>query len=147
MRALFIFIFCGCAWAQQYVIATVAGGAPPATPLAASRASIGDPARVIVDAAGNVYFASLHSIFKVDAAGAVYIADTFNGRIRRVAADGSLVTVAGIGTTGVFGGDNNPAERAALSLPTDVSFDRQGNLYIVDFGNGRIRKVTSGIIS
>ena len=41
----------------------------PATPVAALKASIGDPTRLAGDAAGNVYFASLHSVFKVDTAG------------------------------------------------------------------------------
>ena len=45
-------------WAQQYVISTIAGGAPPATPAAALKASIGDPTRLAVDAAGNVYFSA-----------------------------------------------------------------------------------------
>ena len=51
----------------------------------------------------------------VDAAGNVYIADTFNGRIRRVATDGTITTFAGTGTTGVFSGDGGPASRRALA--------------------------------
>jgi len=61
----------GSVWAQQYVISTIAGGAPPPTPAAAAAASIGDPTRLATDAAGNVYFGSLHSVFKVDAGGAL----------------------------------------------------------------------------
>jgi uncharacterized protein (TIGR03437 family) len=257
------------ALAQQYAISTVAGGAPPPTPIAAKAASIGDPARVAVDAAGNIYFSSLHSIFRVDASGTltryagngragnsgdngpaagaqlntpmgmafdaagnlfvadrdasvvrkispngiittaagadaglagpyavaldaegtlyvadtgnqrvvrigndgravtiagfgsldrpegvavdstgtVYVADTFNGKVRRIGGDGTLITVAGAGSTGVFGGDNNPAVNAGISLPTDIAFDAQGSLYVADFGNARVRKITAGIIS
>src|SRR5450631_383672 len=295
-RVLGCLLFGGCVWAQQYVISTIAGGAPPPTPAVARSASIGDPTRLATDAAGNVYFGSLHSVFKVDAggtltrfagnaragnsgdggpaaaaqlnfpmgiavdaagnvfvadrdasgvrkiavngtsstvagngtpgftgdggtaigaqingplgvavdaagnlyiadtgnevvrkvsadgtistvagtgtsgylgdggaarsawlngpeavavdaAGNLYIADTFNGRIRRVGTDGIITTVAGVGSTGIYSGDGGPAQNAALSLPTDVAVDRAGNLYIADFGNSRIRVVTNGIIS
>jgi uncharacterized protein (TIGR03437 family) len=265
MRALFLLLLSTCASAQQYVISTIAGGGPPPTPLAATRASIGDPARVILDSAGNVYFSSLHSVFKVDPAGNLtrlagngragnsgdfgsatsaqlnnpmgmaldgagnlyvadrdanvvrrisggaistvaiglnqpfdvavdsrgslfvadagndrvvrvgadgtladvaagsqlnhpeglaidandnlYIADTFNGRVLKVTSDGHLSTIAGIGTTGVFSGDGGPAVNAAISLPTAVALDTQGNLYIADFGNARVRKISNGVIT
>ena len=289
-------MLCGSVWAQQYVISTIAGGAPPPTPLSAPAASIGDPTRLATDAAGNVYFGSLHSVFKVDAggtltrfagngragnsgdggpaasaqlsfpmgiavdaagnvfvadrdasvvrkiaangtistvagtgtpgftgdggaalsaqlngpfgvavdtagnlyiadtsnevvrkvsaggtistvagtgtagysgdggaarnawlngpesvavdaSGTLYIADTFNGRVRLVSADGTISTTAGVGSTGVYSGDGGPANLAGISLPTDVAADRAGNLYIADFGNGRIRVVTNGIIT
>jgi trimeric autotransporter adhesin len=265
MRALSLLLLSTCANAQQYVISTIAGGSAPPTPVAATRASIGDPARVILDSAGNVYFSSLHSVFKVDAAGNLtriagngragnsgdfgfatsaqlnnpmgmaldgagnlyvadrdanvvrrisggvistvaiglnqpfdvavdsrgrlfvadtgndrvvrvgadgtladvaaggqlnhpeglaidandnlYIADTFNGRILRVSSDGRLSTIAGIGTTGVFSGDGGPAVNAAISLPTAVTLDPQGSVYIADFGNARVRKISDGVIT
>jgi uncharacterized protein (TIGR03437 family) len=271
MRAHLFFGFlvvCLPSWTQSYVISTLAGAGAPATPAAAVRASVGDPGRIAGDASGNIYFGSLHSVFKVDstgtltrvagngragnsgdggpalsaqfltpmgiafdAAGAMYvvdrdaavvrriapdgsistvagasgilkaplgiavdtsgniyvsdtgnnrvarfspdgqfssvgdgifngpeglamdagnnlyIADTFNGRVRKASPDGTLAIVAGSGSTGIFGGDNNPAVNAALSLPTDVAVDAAGNLYIADFGNSRVRKVTSGIMS
>jgi uncharacterized protein (TIGR03437 family) len=255
--------------AQPYVISTLAGSGAPPNPVASVKAAIGDPARLAADAAGNVYFGSLHSVFKVDptgtltriagngragtggdggsalaaqflfplgitvdaagnvyiadrdanvvrriatdgtistvagsggqlnqpfgvavdgsgnifvsdtgnqrvvrispdgrytilaggllngpegialdSAGNLYIADTFNGRIRKAAPDGTLTTVAGTGSTGIFSGDNGPAVNAALSLPTDVTVDRAGNLYIADFGNSRVRRVgADGIIT
>jgi uncharacterized protein (TIGR03437 family) len=274
-------LLCGSIGAQQYVISTIAGGVPPATPASAAAASIGDPTRLVTDAAGNVYFGSLHSVFKVDAGGTLtrfagngragnsgdggpataaqlsfpmgiavdgagnvfvadrdasvvrkiaangtistvagaqlngpsgvavdaagnlyiadtnnevvrkvsadgtvstvagngmtgfsgdggaardawlngpqsvavdasgnlYIADTFNGRVRRVGADGTIGTAAGTGSTGVYSGDGGPANLAGISLPTDVAVDRAGNLYIADFGNGRVRVVTGGTIT
>jgi trimeric autotransporter adhesin len=264
MRALCLLILSGCAGAQQYVISTIAGGAAPPSPVTATQASIGDPARVICDSAGNVYFTSLHSVFKVDpggvltrvagngragnsgdqglatsaqlsdpmgmaldgggnlyvadrdanvvrriaggvittvaaglhrpfdvaidprggiyvadtgndrvvrvgadgsladiagggafnrpeglafdSAGNLYIADTFNGRIRRFSSDGRLTTIAGTGATGIFSGDGGPAVNAALSLPTAVAVDSQDNLYVADFGNGRVRKISGGMI-
>jgi uncharacterized protein (TIGR03437 family) len=265
MRALCIFLLTSCAAAQQYVISTVAGGIPPTTPSAATRASVGDPARVLADGAGNVYFTSLHSVFKVDNSGnltrvagngrsgnsgdlglatsaqlsypmgmaldasgslyvadrdanvvrrisggsittvasglnqpfdvaidsrgalyvadtgnhrvvrvgadgsladvtpggslnrpegiafdsqdTLYIADTFNGRIRKVAVDGQFSTIAGTGSTGVFSGDGGPAVNAAVSLPTAIALDPQGNMYLADFGNARVRKISNGIIT
>ena len=77
-----------------------------------------------------------------DADGNLYIADTFNGRIRRLTSDGRLSIIAGTGATGVFSGDGGPAAEAALSLPTAVTIDSQGDLYIADFGNGRVRKIS-----
>src|ERR1022692_1515485 len=295
-RVLGCLLFGGCVWAQQYVISTIAGGAPPPTPAVAKSASIGDPTRLATDAAGNVYFGSLHSVFKVDAGGTLtrvagngrpgnsgdggpaaaaqlsfpmglaadtagnlfvadrdasvvrriaangiittvagsgvpgfagdggaatsaqingpygvavgaggslyiadtgnnvvrkvspdgairtvagtgtrgylgdggaalsawlnapeavavdaeenlYIADTFNGRIRRVGTDGVIATVAGVGSTGIYSGDGGPARDAAISLPTDVALDGAGTLYLADFGNTRVRMVSGGIIT
>ena len=299
MRAQWVLgclLFGGSVWAQQYVISTIAGGAPPPTPAMAPTASIGDPTRLATDAAGNVYFGSLHSVFKVDAGGTLtrvagngrpgnsgdggpaaaaqlsfpmglaadtagnlfvadrdasvvrkiaangiittvagsgvpgfagdggaatsaqingpygvavgaggslyiadtgnnvvrkvspdgairtvagtgtpgylgdggaalsawlnapeavavdaegdlYIADTFNGRIRRVGTDGVIATVAGVGSTGIYSGDGGPARSAAISLPTDVALDGAGTLYLADFGNTRVRMVSGGIIT
>ena len=76
----------------------------------------------------------------VDAAGVVYIADTLNNAVRKVSADGSINTFAGTGPAG-FAGDGGPATRALLSGPTGVAVDGAGNVYIVDAGNQRLRKV------
>jgi sugar lactone lactonase YvrE len=84
----------------------------------------------------------------VDAHGNVYIADTSNGRIRKVDAAGIITTVAGKSDYGSFSGDGGPAVDADLNRPQTVAIDRDGNLYIADTDNNRIRKVdTSGIIS
>lgn len=82
----------------------------------------------------------------VDQNGTIYIADTFNHRIRSVTPGGEIATFAGIGYPG-FAGDNNPATGSNLLFPTDVAADRQGNVFIADQGNNRIRKVTRGVIS
>ncbi len=82
-----------------------------------------------------------------DASGNLYIADTFNHRIRKVSAAGTITTVAGNGEDG-FSGDDSPATQASLSSPAAVAVDASGNLYIADSGNDRIRKVgTDGKIS
>ena len=72
----------------------------------------------------------------------VYVADTGNNCIRKVAMSNSIITtVAGTGTSG-FSGDYGPATNAALSSPSGVAVDaKTGDLYIADTGNMRVRKV------
>ncbi|MBZ5677067.1 MAG: hypothetical protein LAP61_22720 [Acidobacteriia bacterium] len=80
----------------------------------------------------------------VDSSGDIYIADHYNHRIRRVeASTGVITTVAGNGTQG-YSGDGGPATSASLNDPVAVFVDTGGNLYIADYTNGRIRKVTAG---
>jgi uncharacterized protein (TIGR03437 family) len=81
----------------------------------------------------------------VDSAGNLYIADTGNSRIRKVS-NGIITTVAGNGGYG-FSGDNGPATSAQLYDPYGVAVDSAGNLYIADTLNGRIRKVSNGVIT
>ena len=77
----------------------------------------------------------------VDASGNLYIADTYNHRIRKVnAKTGIITTVAGTGSKG-FSGDGGPATSARLRYPFSVYVDSAGNIYIVDTFNYRIRKV------
>jgi hypothetical protein len=75
----------------------------------------------------------------LDDTGNLYISDG-TSRIRRVAPDGTISTVAGIGTQG-YSGDGGPAVNAALFNPGGIVLDSVGNLYIADFGNSRVRKV------
>ncbi len=83
---------------------------------------------------------------KVDATGNVYIADYGNHRIRKVNTSGVISTVAG--STAGFSGDGGRATAAKLNGPNDVAIDGSGNLYISDYSNSRVRKVsTSGTIS
>jgi DNA-binding CsgD family transcriptional regulator/sugar lactone lactonase YvrE len=74
--------------------------------------------------------------------GTVYFADTDNNRIRRVSPDGSVTTVAGTGESG-FGGDGGAATDALLSGPEGLALGRDGDLYLADTGNHRIRVVTA----
>ena len=79
--------------------------------------------------------------------GSIYIADTRNNRIRRVAADGTIDTIAGTGQWG-FAGDRGPAKSAMLRNPTSVALDAAGNVFFADSVNSRVRKVdTNGIIT
>ena len=89
----------------------------------------------------------LRSDVAVDGAGNLYIADSANFRVRRVSRSGVIATVAGTGERG-YSGDGGPANQARLNYPRDVAVDRAGNLYIVDSGNHRIRRVSrSGVIT
>ncbi|HEX6986953.1 MAG TPA: IPT/TIG domain-containing protein, partial [Planctomycetaceae bacterium] len=82
----------------------------------------------------------------VDSAGNLYIADTFNHRVRVVTPDGNISTFAGTGFPG-FSGDDGKATAATMILPTDVAVDAAGSVYIADLGNSRVRKVSNGTIT
>jgi uncharacterized protein (TIGR03437 family) len=82
----------------------------------------------------------------VDGFGNVYITDSLNHRIRKVT-QGVITTVAGNGTLG-FSGDGGPATAAQLSVPQGgLAIDADGNLYIADTFNWRIREVSNGVIT
>jgi len=81
----------------------------------------------------------------VDAAGNIYIADTHNQRIRKVS-NGIITTIAGTGIAG-FSGDNGVDSSAQLSNPTALAVDANGNLYIADTDNQRIRKISGTTIT
>jgi sugar lactone lactonase YvrE len=83
------------------------------------------------------------SAVSVDAAGNLYIADRDNHRIRQVAPDGIITTVAGTGSPG-NAGDGGPATSAHLNGPSAVTLDHGGDLEIADTGNHRVRKFTPG---
>ncbi len=101
--------------------------------------------------------------FAVDRAGNLYLADYENSRIRMVTAStGIVTTIAGGGACvtsppplsvltchGGFAGDGGPATSALLNYPGGAAFDEQGNLYIADTINHRIRRVaaSTGVIS
>ena len=106
-------------------IAGFTGDGGPAT-----EARINNPNGIFVDKHGNVYFSDLG-----------------NQRVRRITTDGRIETVAGDGTPG-FAGDGGPATEASISNPAGLFLDDADNLYLVDSGNGRIRKIDpSGTIT
>jgi len=78
----------------------------------------------------------------VDSSGNIYIADYRNNRIRKVDTNGTITTVAGNGSPG-YSGDNGPATSAKLYRPQGVAVDNNGNIYIADYINNRLRKVST----
>lgn len=100
---------------------------------------------------GPATSAQLHiprSVFP-DSSDNIFIADSFNNRIRKVDVDtGIITTVAGNATPG-FDGDGGPATSAKLSVPEGVFLDSSDNIFIADSSNHRIRKVdaVTGIIT
>jgi sugar lactone lactonase YvrE len=81
-----------------------------------------------------------------DGNGNIYIADRSNNRIRRVAANGTITTVAGGGQYGPGGsvGDGGPGTQAVLYSPSQVDTDSNGNVYVADTNHHRIRMLQAG---
>jgi NHL repeat len=84
----------------------------------------------------------------IDHSGYQYVADSENDVIRKIAPNGVITTVAGIGKPG-FGGDNGPATSAYLYDPQGVAVSSNGDIFISDTANNRVRKVdhVTGLIS
>jgi len=80
-----------------------------------------------------------------DRAGNMYIADSGNNRIRVVSRDGTIQQFAGDAQQGLpgQGGDNGPATSAQLNYPRALAIDPNGNVYIADFFNDRVRMVSA----
>jgi sugar lactone lactonase YvrE len=117
------------------IITTVAGSSRLAGPLGdggpATKARLGFPAQLALDAKGNLF-----------------IADQFNQRIRKVDAAGIITTVAGGGSPAAGRGDGGPAIAVSFQLPTGVAVDPLGSIYISEGVEGTIRKVdAAGIIT
>lgn len=106
----------------QGVVTTLAGdGAAGFRDGAAQQAQFNGPIGVAVDKAGNVY-----------------VADTYNDRIRRIGVDAVVTTVAGSGVPGMQDG---PAAAAMFDTPTGIAIDAKGVLYVADTRFGAIRKL------
>ena len=75
-----------------------------------------------------------------DASGNLYVSDSFNNRIRKVAPDGTVTTVAGNGNAGYVDSD---AANAEFYGPQGLTVDAQGNIFVADLGNNVIREITT----
>ena len=82
----------------------------------------------------------------VDSAGNVYICDEFNDVIRMVTPDGIIHTIAGstAAPNPGYSGDGGPALSALFNEPVSIIVDSSGNLYVCDYGNDIVRKLTPG---
>lgn len=79
--------------------------------------------------------------------GSIFIADSYNHRVRQIGVDGIIRTVAGTGVAG-YSGDGGLATQAQLNVADSIALGPDGSLYIIDLGNYRIRRVSSdGIIT
>ena len=78
----------------------------------------------------------------LDSAGDIYVADSMNNVVRMVNTAGVISTVAGNDTNG-YSGDGGQATSAALSNPRGVALDSQGNFYLSDQNNNRVREVNT----
>jgi len=119
------------AWAQQYVINTIAGngtagysgdGGAPAS------AQLNSPSGMALDSSGNLYFC-----------------DSANQRVREIS-NGTVNTIAGDGTAG-YSGDGGSPTSAEIYNPTSVVVDSSGNVYFAESANHIIREVSNGKIS
>ncbi|MDB5025668.1 MAG: hypothetical protein JWP78_3423 [Mucilaginibacter sp.] len=90
--------------------------------------------------------ASFYKPFGVatDASGNVYVADAGNNQIRIITPGGLVSTLAGTGAAGAAGG----RDTATFNSPLGVAVDRGGNVYVADYGNNLIRKISAaGVVS
>ncbi|HTA41883.1 MAG TPA: hypothetical protein VK789_05515 [Bryobacteraceae bacterium] len=156
--------------AASGIISTVAGtgasgsGNFPGEGGPATQAILGQPYAVAVDESGNVYFADvgsssirevgkdgkIHTIVSdvstaslaTDPAGNLYFADYRNSVINKVFPDGTVTTIAGRSGTNGFSGDGGPASEAQFNSPYGIAFDSSANLYVADYNNDVIRRLT-----
>lgn len=163
--------------APDGTVATLAGGSEGFTDGIGGAAAFHTPSAVALDHEGNLFVADTgnHAIRKVapdgsvttlagngspgyldgvgraaqfngpvgiavDAVGIVYVADTYNDRIRRIGKDGSVTTLAGSGVPALFDG---PAMQSAFDTPSALAVSLDGTLYVADTGNHAIRRIVA----
>jgi len=115
-------------------VVLVAGGLSadlqPGDGAPATKAALQHPSYLVLDTVGNLLFT-----------------DFLDNRIRKVNREGVITTIAGTGSAG-FRGDGGPATAAKLNFPTGLAIDADGNLYVSDANNNRVRRIDrDGVIT
>jgi len=109
-----------------WTVSTLAGsGAEGYQDGAAALAQFNDPTGVALDSSGNVY-----------------VADESNHRIRKITEDDGIWTVSTLAGSGTIGRQDGAAASAWFNFPAGVALDSSGNVYVAEYGNHRIRKIT-----
>lgn len=112
----------------NYTVSTFAGnGTNGIDPSTGAPALLDFPADIAFDASGNLF-----------------VTDYFNHKIRKITPAGAMTTLSG--TTAGY--SDGPLSTAAFNRPSSLAFDRNGNLYVAEAGNLRIRKISiTGIVT
>ena len=98
-----------------------------------------------IDGIGTAASFDVPSGLAIDVAGNVYVADTFNDKIRKISSSGTVTTYAGNSS---WGSDDGKGAAASFSSPKGISVDVTGNVYVADSGNLKIRKITAtGVVT
>lgn len=106
----------------------------------------GSAAQGNVDGATNLSQFSNPDGVAMDTSGDIYIADTGNNTIRKIAANGTVSTLAG--SPGISGSLDGNGTNALFNGPQGIAIDRSGNIYVADTGNDTIRKImAAGTVS
>ena len=93
------------------------------------------------DGPGSAARFSYPSAVAVDSTGNLYVADWGNSTIRKITSAGVVSTIAG--SPGVVGWADGTGSAARFRFPTGIAVDASGNVYVADFGNNMIRKITA----
>ena len=99
----------------------------------------GDGTAAFLDGQGTAAKFSNPTGVAVASTGTIYISDASNNRIRVISNTGAVTTIAGSGAPGFLNGQGTSAQ---FNAPRAISVDSTGNIYVVDYNNNRIRKIT-----
>ncbi|MGH7978579.1 MAG: hypothetical protein ACREE6_04345, partial [Limisphaerales bacterium] len=106
----------------------------------------GSAARGNVDGLTNTSQFNNPGAVAMDTSGNIYVADTADNTIRKIAADGAVSTLAG--SPGRGGSADGEGTNALFNAPAGIAVDGSGNVYVADTGNDTIRKITpAGVVS
>jgi uncharacterized protein (TIGR03437 family) len=101
------------------------------------------PSSAFTEACGNALQATVQAGgMKADANGDVFFVNRLANRLQEATPAGQISTIAGDGPN-LFSGDGGPASAATFANPHAVAFDKQGNLYVADTNNNRIRRINT----